>query len=69
MKMNRDGHRADEPVADEPPRTDEAPNPAVADEQVDEELPPRLVRVGAAWRLSIIRAVLGELDDEELDGA
>ena len=69
MKMNRDGHRADEPAADEPPRTDEAPDPAIADELIDEEHHPRRIRLGAAWRLSVIRAAAAELDDEELDGA
>lgn len=73
MKMNRDDHRADEPAADEPAadepgQSDKAPDPAIVHEQLDAEPHPRRIRLGAAWRLSVIRAAAAELDDEELDG-
>ena len=68
MKMNRGDRRAAEPG-----RTDDEPDPAIAHErldemheQFDEELPPRRVRLGAAWRLPVILAA-AEPDDEDPD--
>ncbi|MGN7861607.1 hypothetical protein ACTJI8_13595 [Microbacterium sp. 22303] len=75
MKMNADDRRADElgRTDDEPARTDDEPDPTTGRDESDEELPPRRLRLGAAWRLPVILSAAAEMDqaetgDEQPDG-
>lgn len=65
MKMDRDDSRADERGSTaEDPAPDDVDDQLDRDDQSDEEVPPRPVRLGAAWRLPVILAA-AELDDDD----
>jgi len=69
MKMNGDDRRADElgRTDEEPARAEDKPDPTIDQDESDEELPPRRVRLGAAWRLPVILAAAAAMDDEDPD--
>lgn len=65
MKMDRDDGRAGERGSTaEDPAPDDVDDRLDHDDQSDEEVPPRPVRLGAAWRLPVILAA-AEMDDDD----
>jgi hypothetical protein len=65
MKMDRDDGRADERGSTAPdPAPEDVDDRPDHDDPSDEEVPPRPVRLGAAWRLPVILAA-AELDDDD----